>query len=192
MIAVVECGKIFENKLPGILADLNQEYRVTDNEFEICKADKIILIGEGEACDGARQLNMLNLYSVLRMIKKPMLGIGLGLELMTESITNENIPGLGIFPVTSQKLPDEQNLISGLNEIKILGQPKLFAGITGKEKFFFSGKYVLPQSEYSTSLIQNGHKYSASVEKDNACGVQFHPEISGEAGKLVIKNFVTA
>lgn len=192
MIAVIECGKKFVNKLPEILDELKQEYRVTDNELEICKADKIILIGEGEACDGARQLNMLNLYSVLRIIKKPILGIGLGMELMTESVSNENVPGLGIFPITSQKIPDEAKQISGLKEVEVIGQSKLFNGIDKNDKFYFSGKYVLPQSEYSTSLIENGNKYSASVEKDNAYGVQFHPELSGEAGKLIIKNFTTA
>jgi glutamine amidotransferase len=192
MIAVIECGKNSVNNLPEILDELKQEFRVTDNEFEICKADKIILIGEGEACDGARQLNMLNLYSVLRIIKKPILGIGLGMELMTESVSNENVHGLGIFPITSQKIPDEDKQISGWKEVEVIGQPKLFIGINKSDKFYFSGKYVLPQSKYSTSLVENGNKYSASVEKDNAYGVQFHPELSGEAGKLIIKNFTTA
>ena len=190
MIAIIECGQKSKNYLPEILDELKQDYCVTDNESAICKADKIILIGEGEACDGARQLNMLNLYSVLRIIKKPILGIGLGLELMTENITNENIPGLGIFSTTSQKILEKDQQINGLKEVKIIGQSKLFTGITNNNKFFFSGKYFLPQTDYSTSLIENGNIYSASVEKDNAFGVQFHPELSGEAGKIIIQNFV--
>jgi glutamine amidotransferase len=192
MIAVVECGKKFENKLPEVLTELKQEYRITDNEFTICKANKIILIGEGEACGGAKQLNMLNLYSVLRIVKKPILGIGLGLELMTESITNENVHGLGIFPVKSQKFPDDDKQTEGLKEIEIINSSKLFSGINEKDKFFFKGKYFLPQTEYSTSLIQSGNKYSASIEKGNAFGVQFHPELSGEAGRLILNNFLDA
>lgn len=190
MIAVIECGKKTDNVLSEVLRSLNQEYKVTENEFIICKSDKIILTGEGEACDGARKLNMLNLYSVLRVIKKPILGIGLGLELMTENIANENIAGLGIFPIKSGRLKQKKNGTNEFDEITLIGTSRLFEGVNEREKFFFKGNYFMPQTEYSTSIINDENGYAASVEKGNAYGVQFYPELSGEAGIQILNNFL--
>lgn len=190
MIAVIECGKKTENKLSDVLNQLNQEFRITENELMICKADKIILIGEGEACDGAKKLNMLNLYSVLRVIKKPILGIDLGMELMTENIVNENVSGLGIFPFKSERIADDKITTDTFKEVEIIGDSVLFKNIDDRSKFLFKEKYFMNLNEYSTSSVDNGKKLTASIEKGNAYGVQFHPEFSGEHGITLIKNFI--
>ncbi|QQS36126.1 MAG: hypothetical protein IPM56_18105 [Ignavibacteriales bacterium] len=190
MVAIVECGKKIDNKLPEVLGFLNQEFKITENEFTICKADKIILIGEGEACEGAKKLNMLNLYSVLRVIKKPILGIDLGMELMTENILNDNIAGLGIFPYKSERKENDTEPEGTFKEVDIIGSSILFNNIEDHSKFLFKEKYFMNLNEMSTSSADNGSRFTASIEKGKAYGVQFHPEVSGEPGITLIKNFL--
>ena len=63
-------------------------------------------------------------------------------------------------------------------------------GISIKELFFIEKNYYLPENKYTTSVVNNGDTFSASVERENAFGVQFHPEKSGEAGLTLLKNFI--
>lgn len=192
MLSLIKCEDSSVNELSRVLNELNVPFRVTTTEADICKSDKVILYGSGSAKQNLRQLHILNLFSMLRMIKNPILGIGLGVELMCEHTSGENLSCLGLFPVDSNKIEDEKVFVShsGLKKIDILKQGSLFDGINTGTEFFFSENYYLPENQYTTSVVNNGETFSASVEKGNAFGVQFHPEKSGEAGLTLLKNFI--
>jgi glutamine amidotransferase len=81
----------------------------------------------------------------------------------------------------------------GWNEImlKPTKHPAL-KDVKNGEHFYFANSYhficqnennVLAQVEYSSKL-------NAIVAKENILGIQFHPEKSGEAGLLILKNFL--
>lgn len=192
MIALIQCENTSVNELSNVLKQINVPFMITGNESEICKADKVILYGSGSAMQNIKQLHIWNLFSMLRMIKIPILGVGLGVELMCDHTSGENISCLGLFPLNSNKIENEQTLMShsGLKKIEILQKSKLFEGIESGSEFYFSENYFIPESKFTTSIVENGEKFSASVERKNAFGVQFHPEKSGEAGLLLLKNFL--
>lgn len=192
MIALIQCENTSLEKLSKVLNKIDQRFIVAQNESDIFNCDKLILYGSGSAQQNIKQLHILNLFSMLRMIKKPILGIGLGIELMCDHAEGENIPCLGLFPVDSNRIKDEQVLVSysGLKKIEILQQSRLFKGLKSGSEFYFSENYFLPENEYTTSIMGNGKKFSASMERDNAFGVQFHPEKSGDAGIILLKNFL--
>ena len=192
MLSLIKCEDSSVNELSLVLKKLDIPYRVTTTEADICKSDKVILYGSGSAKQNIRQLHLLNLFSMLRMIKNPILGIGLGVELMCEHTSGENLSCLGLFPVDSNKIEDEKVLVShsGLKKIDILKPGRLFDGIDTGTEFYFSENYYLPENKYTTSIVNNGDTFSASVERENAFGVQFHPEKSGEAGLTLLKNFI--
>ena len=192
MLSLIQCENTSVNELSQVLKQLGVPFRVTSTEADICKSDKVILYGSGSAKQNMRQLHMLNLFSMLRMIKNPILGIGLGVELMCEHTSGENISCLGLFPVNSGRIEDEKVLVShsGLKKIDILKPGRLFEGINTGTEFYFSENYYLPENEFTTSVVNNGETFSASVERENAFGVQFHPEKSGEAGLSLLKNFI--
>ncbi len=193
MIALIQCEDSSVNELSTVLQQLKVPFRVTSTEEDICKSDKVILYGSGSAKQNIRQLHLLNLFSMLRMVKNPILGIGLGVELMCEHTSGETLSCLGLFPVDSNKIEDEKVLVShsGLKKVDILKPGKLFDGINSGSEFYFSERYYLPENKYTTSVVNNGGTFSASVERENAFGVQFHPEKSGEAGLSLLKNFIS-
>lgn len=192
MLALIQCENTSVTELAKVLKQLNEPFIVTGSESDICKCDKVILYGSGSAKQNMKQLHILNLFSLLRMIKQPILGIGLGVELMCDHTSGENISCLGLFPVDSNRIEDEQflNSHSGLMKINILRESRLFEGIDSGSEFYFSENYFLPENKYTTSVVVNGKAFSASVERDNAFGVQFHPEKSGETGLTLLKNFI--
>jgi glutamine amidotransferase len=193
MLALIQCENIKENILADNLNKLGLSFKITSNESDISNCDKVILCGSGSPVENMKMLHLLNLYSLLRITKKPILGIGLGVELMSDHTIGELITSLGLFPVESNKFPEDNNndSQSGLKKVRIVKKSRLFEGIESGVEFYFSENYYIPQNKYTTSVVGNKLTFSASVEKENAFGVQFHPEKSGETGLILLKNFIT-
>ncbi len=193
MIAVINYLDENVEELKRSLESLGKNYKVTCSESEILRADKVIFPGYGEASKAIGKLHMTNLFSFLRMCKKPMLGLCLGMQLMADiSKEGGTIPCLGIFPFVAEKFADEKMKVpfTGFNEVDIIKESKLFKNINNKERFYFSNSYYLPVNELTSSVAENKIKFTASIEKDNYYAVQFYPEKSGEAGLKVLRNFL--
>jgi glutamine amidotransferase len=192
MITIVDYGDDCINQVAASLKQITEDFKISRNELDICGADKIILAGCGSALSVMKKIQLLNLYSILRVIKKPMLGIGLGMQLMADYSTEGNFSCLGFFPGTAIRFDETITDYSykGMHNINLCRHSVLFNGVDLKEKFFFNNSYYLPQSELSTSNCKNAVSFCSSIENENAYGVQFHPEMSGEAGLKILKNFV--
>jgi glutamine amidotransferase len=192
MIALIDYGAGNVASVSNALHELDKKFIITNNETEICKADKIIFPGVGEASFAIKQLHILNLYSLLRMVRKPVLGVCLGLQLMADFSTEGDITCLGILPGTVLKFDPNKVKVPhmGWNDIHFTKESKLFSGIKEGERFYFANSYYLPVNNYTTSYSNNSIDFSASMEKDNFYGVQFHPEKSSGAGLQVLQNFI--
>lgn len=192
MITIVDYGDACINEVAASLKKITEDFKVSRNELDICESDKIILAGCGSAPSVMKKIQLLNLYSVLRVVKKPMLGIGLGMQLMADYSTEGNFSCLGFFPGTAIKFEGdtEGSLFKGNHKINLCKQSILFDGIEENAEFFFNNSYYLPKSDLSTSTCSNSITFCASIENENAYGVQFHPEMSGDAGLKLLKNFI--
>jgi glutamine amidotransferase len=192
MIALIDYGAGNVASVANALTELEEEFKITKNESEICRADKIIFPGVGEASFAIRQLHMLNLFSLLRIVKKPILGICLGMQLMADHSTEGDVTCLGIFHGAAEKFDSTKTKVPhmGWNDIEITSKSKLFQSIKSGERFYFANSYYIPVNEYTTSITNNNIKFSSAMEKGNFYGVQFHPEKSGDAGLKLLKNFV--
>jgi glutamine amidotransferase len=192
MITIVDYEDSNATEVGECIKQLTNDFVVSNNEIDICRADKIIFPGNGNAFYAMKRLHLLNLFSVMRIIRKPILGIGLGMQLMADYSLEGNISCLGIFPGTAQKF--ENGKMNALNEgmqtVSIKKESKLFRGINDDEKFYFHNTYYLPLSELTTSISKHNINFSASVEKNSSFGVQFHPEKSGVAGLRMLSNFI--
>ena len=192
MITIVDYGDACINEVAASLKKITEDFKVSRNELDICESDKIILAGCGSAPSVMKKIQLLNLYSVLRVVKKSMLGIGLGMQLMADYSTEGNFSCLGFFPGRAIKFEGdtEGSLFKGNHKINLCKQSILFDGIEENAEFFFNNSYYLPKSDLSTSTCSNSITFCASIENENAYGVQFHPEMSGEAGLKLLKNFI--
>ncbi|HEY7752160.1 MAG TPA: imidazole glycerol phosphate synthase subunit HisH [Ignavibacteriaceae bacterium] len=192
MIVIVNYENSTSKEIAESLSKLTGDYLISDNEIDICRAEKIIFSGKGDAATALKKLHLLNLFTVLRIIKKPMLGIGLGMQLMADYSMEGNVSCLGIFPGTAVRF-ENGNLKSvneGLHPVKMNKESLLFNGIDEESKFYFNHSFFLPVSELTTSSSTNKTEFSSSVEKNSSFAVQFHPEKSSKAGLQLLKNFI--
>lgn len=192
MIAIIDYGAGNVASVSNAVSTLSYDYIITSSEIDILKSDKIIFPGVGEASSAIKQLHKLNLFTMLRVCKKPLLGICLGMQLMADYSKEGDVTGLGLFPGTIEKFDNEITKVPhmGWNSIEIRKESKLFREIISGEKFYFAHSYYLPLNIYATSVTNHNVAFSSSVESGNFYGVQFHPEKSGDAGLKVLKNFI--
>jgi len=192
MIALIDYGSGNIESVANALNDLNVKYVVTNSEKEILDSEKIIFPGVGEASYAVRRLHLLNLFTFLEITKKPLLGICLGMQLLCEHSAEGDVSCLGIFPVSTSLFDSTKTKVPhmGWNQVESIKESKLFDGIPDKTFFYFAHSYYVPLNPYSTAQTNHETVFSASIERDNFYGVQFHPEKSGEAGIRLIKNFI--
>ena len=192
MIAIIDYGAGNVASVANALGSLNEKYILTKSGSEIDLADGAIFPGQGEASFAMKRLSKLNLVSLLKNYKKPLLGICLGMQLFAEKSMEGNTKCLGIINGNIGKFDKEKTKVPhmGWNSIEIIKPDKLFDDIKSGEYFYFANSFFLPVVSSTTSTSENKILFSASIEYKNYYGVQFHPEKSGEAGLKILKNFI--
>ncbi|MGE5353548.1 MAG: imidazole glycerol phosphate synthase subunit HisH [Acidobacteriota bacterium] len=192
MIALIDYDAGNTASVANALEKLGHEFVLTNKETDICRADKVIFPGVGEASFAIKQLHRYNLINLLRIVRKPLLGICLGMQLLSEFSTEGNIPCLGVVPGRVEKFEAEKVNVPhmGWNEVFQKKESKLFKDIKNGEFFYFANSYYLPVGEFTTAVANHGIDFTAALEKDNYYGIQFHPEKSGEAGLKLLNNFL--
>lgn len=193
MISVIDYGYERVESIVHALKQLNEPFEVTSNEFDISKGSKIILPGDGEASYAMRRLHLMNLFSMFRMLKKPILGICLGMQILCEnSDEGGNITCLGIFPARVKKFDAAVSVprLKGFHPVSFDREDLLFKGIKQDATFYFDNSHYIPENEYTTAFSENGIRFSAGIRLNNFYGVQFHPDKSGDQGLTVLYNFI--
>jgi len=189
MIIIIDYGNTNAKELAEFLNDITSDVIVSDVEADIIKADKLILPDSSGIPQSVKALHLLNLFSVLRIIKKPLLGIGTGMHLMTESFKDMNLACLGCFPVKCTKTDDESLIEGTFLNIKIIKESLLLKDVDENELFYFRNSCIIPVNEFTTAVVKNNVEFTTAMEKEHLFGIMFNPVKSGENGIKVLKMF---
>jgi imidazole glycerol-phosphate synthase subunit HisH len=124
---------------------------------------------------------------------KPILGICVGHQLLfDESCEYGPHKGLGLIHGRVVPVPPVETVPHmGWNLVKLPEGMNLFAGLGPAKHFYFAHSYhaQVNDPQARTALVDYGSPLTASVQKGNIYGVQFHPEKSSRQGLQVLKNF---
>ena len=150
----------------------------------------MIFPGVGEAGTAMAYLKERKLDKVLVSLRKPFLGICLGMQLMCAYSEEKNTRCLGIFEEKVKRFPPK-GLIphTGWNDFSRCEGP-LFKGLTDSDNFYFVHSYYAEVGEHTISETEYLLSFASALHKDNFYGVQFHPEKSANVGKQLLKNFL--
>ena len=200
MIVIVNYGSGNLGSMLNMFKKIGQEAVLGNTVEDIEKADKIILPGVGSFDAGMEKLNTSGLKEILnfKVLEKkiPILGVCLGLQLMTSKSEEGVLNGLGWINAETNKFKLDSNQFKiphmGWNEIKIEKKCKLFEGMEEQEnRFYFVHSYHLVCSVKEDILVSThyGYNFACGVERANILGVQFHPEKSHKFGMQLLRNF---
>ena len=192
MIALIDYGAGNLKSVANALDDLKVDYLITNKSNEIESAEKIIFPGVGEATSAMNKLWDKGIIDTIKKTEKPLLGICLGMQLLATFSEERNTKCLDVvksvvkqFDSTEVKVPH-----MGWNKVEYMNQNKLFSGVKSGEHFYFANSFYVPVSEYTIASTNYGLTFSASINKNNFYGVQFHPEKSGKTGLQILRNFI--
>lgn len=165
---------------------------------DFVKADKIILPGVGAFGNAMVEIKKrkIDLYigEAAVNVKKPTLGICLGMQLMGLSSDENGLnDGLALVNAEIRKFEDISFKIPhvGFNQVDIKNNSKLFHGLNNNPDFYFTHSYrMLSDTDINQSYCDYGGKFIAAFEIRNIAGVQFHPELSQFNGIKLLKNFI--
>lgn len=163
------------------------------NDVEDFKViDKIVIPGVGSFKDAMNELDQGGFIDSLKTTEKPMLGICLGMQILT-SIGFEYGQTKGLELVNGEVKPvlcDAPVPHVGFNKIDVVNECDLLAGIENEEFYFMHSFEVVNYTDITALTEYAGHKFVSAIHKNNLYGVQFHPEKSRDAGIELFRNFV--
>lgn len=193
MIGIVYygAGNIFS--LTAALDRLGLSYGLIKTVEDFEKYDRYIIPGVGHAGSAMKKLEHSKLVVTIVNLKKPVLGICVGMQLLTKHSEEGDSKLTGIIPLETRCFSEKLNVKvphTGWNKIYQTTDSPLFSGISAGTHFYFVHSFYIEfNSIFTIALAEYGIKFSAVIQKNNFYGVQFHPEKSGLAGEQLLKNF---
>ena len=177
----------------------NRDVMLTKDECQILNADKILLPGVGAFDNGMKNLKESGLIPLLNkkalIDKIPVLGICLGMQLLTRRSEEGIEKGLGWIAADTKKFIFNENSElkiphMGWNYIEVKMQSPLI-DIHKKQKFYFVHSYYVKcdNSKDVLATCNYGLDFDCMVQNNNIFGAQFHPEKSHKFGMELLENF---
>ncbi len=201
MITIIDYKTGNLGSIQNILKRIGEESVVTSDKDEIARASKLILPGVGAFDTGMRNLLELDLVDVLNKKvgeeKTPVLGICLGMQLLSSGSEEGSLKGLGWINASTVRFKFENSQEykiphMGWNFIKQHKASRLFDNMYTDPRFYFVHSYFFKANDPEDILTSTTYEkeFTSSVERGNILGVQFHPEKSHKFGMKLLKNFV--
>ena len=193
MIALVDYDAGNIKSVGNALERLGADYVLTSDPEVLKSASKVIMPGVGAAAAAMQSLEQKGLCDIIRTIRKPVLGICVGMQIMCRKSEEGDVDCLGIFDSFVKRFPDEAGVKvphMGWNSISNL-DGKLFRGIDGGSFVYFVHSYFPTLGTDTIATCRHGSTmFSAALKYENFYGTQFHPEKSGGVGEAILKNFL--
>ena len=193
MIAIIDYNAGNIRSVENALARLGCEYELTADPGRIRAADKVILPGVGNAAAAVSELRDRGLVPVIRSLRRPVLGICVGLQVLCRDSEEGPCEGLGLFDAHVRRFPTSAAKVPhmGWNEIGNL-DGKLFRDLKGGSYVYFVHSYYPTLGPDTIATCRHGDVlFSAALKYENFYGTQFHPEKSGAVGKQILRNFLS-
>jgi len=193
------CGNL--ESIVNIVEHVGGEAETSDDAMVISRYNKIILPGVGHFEHGMKCLKNSGLIDVLNKRKNEgahILGICLGMQLMTASSEEGGGKGLCWFDFETKRFPnitqDNKKIVvphMGWNKTNLLDANSPL--LENESRFYFVHSYYVDASEHENCLTVSeyeGIKFASGIKDGNVIGFQFHPEKSHKNGMFLFKEFL--
>lgn len=199
MIAIIDYGMGNLGSMLNMFMRIGVQSKIVSDPALLVAAKKIVLPGVGAFDTAMTRINcspglreMLN-YKVLTQ-RVPILGVCLGMQLLTQSSEEGFLPGLGWIPGKTIRFPKFDGLKvphMGWNIAHLNTPSKLTSEVESCSRYYFVHSYFVQVDNLNNSLMrtQYGIEFDSAIGFENIFGVQFHPEKSHRYGMQLLKCF---
>ena len=177
---------------------------ITVNSKEVEKADFLVLPGVGAYKNAMKALGEKKLINTIRKYSqdsRPLLGICLGMQLLLDSSQEfGECQGLAIIPGAVRSLPSQLGcgkLVRvpsvGWYQLNPIHNDDNLIKASSHKFFYFVhsyASYVKDESHCVANYVYSDLTVPAIIKQRNTYGFQFHPEKSGDAGLILIEQFL--
>ena len=190
MLVILKFDSNTEEYYSSLCENLNIEYKISLKEKDISKASHIILPDADLLLKLIKKMQLMNLYSMLRILKIPILGVNNGMMLMCDKIIDLNKSGLGFFNIDVNSIVKNTNSKFVKREVAILKKSMLLNRLTDKNVLIENSNY-LSKNLYTTSIINGSNEeISFTMENMNYYGVQIDVKMNSGLFAQIVNNFI--
>jgi glutamine amidotransferase len=203
-VAIIDYQLGNVRSVANALESLGAKVNISNDPDVLKSSAALILPGVGAFEDGMNNLRALGLIDLLNELvlvqKKPILGICLGMQLMAKTGFENGVhTGLGWLDAEVVRF-DFTGEIShlkvphvGWNDVRLVKESPLSSVVTAPHSYYFVHSYYMRCADTTdvAGVCEYGHEFTAAIQRDNICGVQFHPEKSQKHGLALMKSFLT-
>ena len=202
MITIIDYGVGNLGSIQNMLKKLGAESVIATDPATIERASKLILPGVGAFDAGMNRLHESGLLPSLNKAaletRIPVVGICLGMQLMTQGSEEGQTPGLGWVPAkTIRFVPKAGETLRiphmGWNVVKPAKASPALSNLDAESRFYFVHSYHVHCDDRNDALLQAQYgsvSFDAAFERDNILGFQFHPEKSHRFGMALLRSFL--
>lgn len=193
-IGVVDYGMGNQASVTHALRNIGFRVRLSSELEVLNEVDVLLLPGVGAFPTAMQALHQRGLVSYLQQQareQRPIIGICLGMQLLASASHElhytaglDLIPG-EVVPLTGAKWHIGWNTLECIN-------PDSLIQASDRQVFYFNHSFCYQgPSEYQIGLTRHPEPFASVIRRGNVVGIQFHPEKSQAAGKVLLKNLIT-
>lgn len=192
-IGIVDYGMGNHASVTHSLRDIGFRVRISKEPAELDLVDALVLPGVGGFPAGMSALYERGLVAYLQeqaRLQRPIIGICLGMQLLASaSHEHEYTAGLDLIPGEIVPFADHGWHI-GWNTLECMGNYPLLTSSDGQAFYFNHSFCYQGPAEYQVAVARHPSAFAAAIRRGSVVGLQFHPEKSQAAGKVLLKNLV--
>lgn len=196
-VVVLDYGSGNLRSAERALARVGASVTVTSDLAAAAAADGLVVPGVGAyaACmAGVEAIDAGPVIAARVAANRPVLGICVGMQILFDYGDEHGVvtKGLGLIAGGVTRLDAERVPHMGWNTVKVPSGSRLFEG-AADERFYFVHSYAAHPSDRDglVTTTVHGGEFVAAVEHGPLWATQFHPEKSGDAGAVLLGNWLS-